>query len=194
MRCVYSLRSEICSQLKIFWKAPTVQAVTCNESLSLDEVFAIEIDSKLYRAKFVFDTTVCQSHFSTVFLNIEIFVCFQTKSVRARLIDTGEIIDIKDDNLHKLPHDIKSMPAAAFLCKIGQVFQSIIFFLSAPALFSFKSFLFFMPFTSLQLDTFLNAFPLNVYRQIGNVRAQSLAACVKGQIFDYQIRKTDENK
>lgn len=42
-------------------------------------------------------------------------------SVRIRLIDTGEIIDHGQFNLQKLPHDIKSLSAAAFRCKINQV-------------------------------------------------------------------------
>lgn len=42
-------------------------------------------------------------------------------SVRIRLIDTGEVIEHGQFNLQKLPHDIKSLPAAAFRCKINQV-------------------------------------------------------------------------
>lgn len=46
---------------------------------------------------------------------------FQANLLRIRLIDSGEIIDMEENRLKKLPHDIKSLPACAFLCKIDKV-------------------------------------------------------------------------
>lgn len=41
----------------------------------------------------------------------------------AQLIDTGEIIDIGENQLRKLSEDIRSLPPCAFLCKIEQVIR-----------------------------------------------------------------------
>lgn len=129
------IRSEVMAKLKMFWKEAPFQELHCNEMLGMDDVFGIDIDSILNRAKFVFDTTVCQSLLST-FSNClpasdsqksltDTYSLFQMNSVRVRLIDTGEIIDMERHfSLQKLPDDIKSLPAAAFLCKINQVIIS----------------------------------------------------------------------
>lgn len=53
------------SKLKMFWKEAPFLQLQFNDAHISDNVFGIEIDSILNRAKFVFDTTVCQSLLST---------------------------------------------------------------------------------------------------------------------------------
>ncbi|XP_031641198.1 uncharacterized protein LOC116352611 [Contarinia nasturtii] len=100
---VIDINGEIFSQLKHFWKQSMVQEVDSNgsSSLGLNDIFGIKIDSKVHRAKFIFDSL--------------------TAALRIRLIDTGEMIDLEDYNFQKLPADIKSLPPCAFLCKINQI-------------------------------------------------------------------------
>lgn len=56
------------SRLKTFWKeAPflRLQPAFDDEDSALNDVFGIEFNSKLNRAKFMFDPTVCQSFLLT---------------------------------------------------------------------------------------------------------------------------------
>lgn len=57
---------------------------------------------------------------SNIILNLHHLI-FQTNSLRIRLIDSGELIDMEENQLKKLPEDIKLLPACAFLCKIDKV-------------------------------------------------------------------------
>lgn len=151
MEYFFFVLSETAMRLKEFWKMAAFQRFHRfdDEDSALNDMFGIEFKSKLNRAKFMFDSTVCQSFLLTSltlalalrlsrslslplalsipqFLEMAIrghlFVLhFQMNSVRIRLIDTGEIIEHGQFNLQKLPHDIKSLPTAAFRCKINQV-------------------------------------------------------------------------
>lgn len=109
------------SQLKRFWKHAAVQELELNESLGLNDIFGIEIDMNVHRGKFTFDKTVRRKREILVIEHCKEFIHFQKNAVRICLIDTGEIIDAGDFGFKKLPDDIKSIPACAFLCKIERV-------------------------------------------------------------------------
>lgn len=63
----------IASKLHAFWKEASLIDEQPDELDGSEDVFGIEVNSKIHRAKFLFDTTVCKFYFIYWKISFEIF-------------------------------------------------------------------------------------------------------------------------